>query len=311
MTQDQIQPITGQSNRVDFLRNPVTVKELRSRMRGRRAFVVLTIYLSLMSCFITMVYLAYAAAAGDPYGPNSGQAGKVVFGAVLAIQIFLVIFIGPAFTAASISGEKERQTYDLLRTTLLSARSLVTGKLLSAMSYVFLLIIVAIPLQGIAFMLGGVSPVELIISQILVIVSAVAFALLGLFFSSIMRTTLTASVSTYAAAIALTMGIPTIGGIGLSILSPILFGPSLPGWPYEALLIYVGLFLAATNLPATIIVSEVFLLDQNALFFFVEMISGRPVYLFSPWFVYTLIYGLVALLLYWATIRRVRKIAVK
>lgn len=31
-----------------ILRNPVVLKELRGRMRGARAFVVLTIYLSLV-----------------------------------------------------------------------------------------------------------------------------------------------------------------------------------------------------------------------------------------------------------------------
>ena len=38
-----------------WLQNPVTVKELRSRMRGRRAFVVLTVYLLLTSGFISLV----------------------------------------------------------------------------------------------------------------------------------------------------------------------------------------------------------------------------------------------------------------
>ncbi|MFQ5436714.1 MAG: hypothetical protein ACE5FD_17795, partial [Anaerolineae bacterium] len=48
--------------------NPITIKELRSRMRGRRAFVVLTVYLFLMSSFISLIYLAYAESAGS-YGP--------------------------------------------------------------------------------------------------------------------------------------------------------------------------------------------------------------------------------------------------
>ena len=130
-----------------LLQNPVTVKELRSRMRGRRAYAILTTYLLLMSGLVLLVYVAFASSVGNPFGPSSRQAGKAIFAAVLGVQMFLVIFVGPAFTAAAISGEKERQTYDLLRTTLLSARSLVTGKLFSALAYVFLLIIASIPLQ--------------------------------------------------------------------------------------------------------------------------------------------------------------------
>lgn len=294
-----------------FLQNPVTVKELRSRMRGRRGFAVLTSYLLFMSGFITLVYLIYSAAANTPAGPNSRQAGKVVFSAVLAVETFLVVFIGPAFTMAAISGEKERQTYDLLRTTLLSARSFVAGKLLSALSYVFLLIIVAIPIQSIAFLLGGVSPVEVVLSQFLVVLSAVTFALIGLFFSSLMRTTLAASVSTFAIAILLVAGAPIIAMVFLMFSGPFLFGVSSPSFTLQVFLIYGGLLLASTNFPATLVLSDVFLLEQNALFIFPETIDGHTLYIFSPWFIYTAIYGLLSLLLFWATVRRVRRIADK
>jgi ABC-type transport system involved in multi-copper enzyme maturation permease subunit len=294
-----------------FLQNPVTVKELRSRMRGRRGFVVLTTYLLLMSGFITLVYLIYSAAANSPSGPNSRQAGKVVFAAVLAVETFLVVFIGPAFTMAAISGEKERQTYDLLRTTLLTARSFVVGKLLSALSYVFLLIIVAIPIQSIAFLLGGVSPIEVILAQFLVFLSAVAFAMIGLFFSSVMRTTLAASVSTFAVAILLVAGAPILAMVFLMFSGPFLFGLSSPSFSLQIVLIYGGILLAATNFPATLILSDVILLQENTLFVFSQVIDTHTVYLFSPWFIYAAFYSLLSLILFWATVRRVRRIADK
>lgn len=294
-----------------LITNPVVVKELRSRMRGRRAFVVLTVYLLLMSLFILLVYLVYAAAARNSFGPSGRQAGKAVFGAVLAVEMFLVLFVGPAFTSGAISGEKERRTYDLLRTTLLPARALVSGKLLSALSYVFLLILVSVPLQSIAFLLGGVSPIEVLISQLLVALSAVTFALMGLFFSSLMRSTLTATIATFAMAMLMTFGLPLIAGIAASVIGPLFFGVSSPGWLAQTLLIYAGLLLAATNLPATLIISEVFLLQEDALFFFSQPIDGHTATLFSPWFVYILVYALLALILYWGCIRRVRRVPIK
>jgi ABC-2 type transport system permease protein len=293
------------------LRNPVVLKELRGRMRGRRAFVVLTIYLAFMAALITLVYLGFASVSTTPGGPSSRQAGKAVFGAVLAVQLFLVIFIGPAFTSGAISGEKERKTYDLLRTTLLSARSLVSGKLLSALSYVFLLVLVSVPLMSIAFMLGGVSPVELILSELLIAVSAVAYALIGLLYSTMMRTTLAASVSTYATALVLTAGGPIIALTFAAILGPLLFGPGSPAFPITLALIYGGLLLASTNLPATIVISEIFLVEQDTLFFFSELVDGRTVLFFSPWFVYVFLYSLLALILFWVCVRRVKRIANK
>jgi ABC-type transport system involved in multi-copper enzyme maturation permease subunit len=292
--------------------NPVTVKELRSRMRGRRAFAVLTIYLLVMSAFITLVYAAFASSASGPFGPDPRQVGKVVFGCVVAVQVFLVIFVGPAFTSGTITGEKERQTYDLLRTTLLSANAFVTGKLLSALSYVFLLILAAVPLQSIAFLLGGVTFTELVVSQIIIFVAAVTFALWGMFCSSAMRTTLGASVMTFAGALFITIGTPMITGLFTLILGPLFAiysatGPMSP--TLEALIAYLLIFLAATNLPATLMVSDIFLIEEDALFFFRTSPGPTGMWLPSPWPLFILLYLLAAAVLYWLSVRNVRKIA--
>ncbi len=280
-------------------------------MRGRRAFAVLTVYLTLMGGLVLIVYLAFSAASNNSFGPSSRQAGKVVFAAVLAIQVFLVIFIGPSFTSVSISGEKDRQTFDLLRTTLLPARSIVIGKLVSALAYVFLLIIVSIPLQSIAFLLGGLSVIELLLSQLLILVAAIAYALIGLYFSSVMRSSLATSLATFGTALLLTAGAPFVAGLLLTLFGAFLPGSSTPSWTLQAVLIYGGILLAATNLPATLIVSEVFLLEQDTLFYWTQLIDGHTVYIVSPWFLNILFYISLALVLFWASIRQVRKVSQK
>lgn len=291
--------------------NPVAMKELRSRMRGRRAFVVLTIYLLAMSVFIALIYAAYASAAGGLYGPDTRQAGKAVFAGVLTVQVFMVIFVGPSFTVGAISGEKERQTYDLLRTTLLSANTLVLGKLISALSYVFLLIIASIPLQSIAFMLGGVAAVELIVSQVVILVAAVTFALWGLYCSSVMRSTQAASVATFAGALFMIAGIPILVFLFALFGSPFMSALSVSGVG-EAILMYLALLLAATNLPATLLVSEIVLVEESATLFFQNSFSGSRMFWFmSPWPLFLALYSLLSLLLYWLSVRRVRRIANK
>ncbi|MDT8307794.1 MAG: ABC transporter permease [Anaerolineae bacterium] len=289
-----------------LLQNPVTVKELRSRMRGRRAFVLLTVYLLLMGLFITVLYALYSSASRQVYGPDPAQAGKAVYGAVLGVQVILVVFLGPAFTAAAISGEKERQTYDLLRTTLLPAPAFVLGKLISALSFVLLLILAALPLQSIAFLLGGVSGLELALSVLLVLVSAVSYSLLGLFFSSMVRSTLAASVITFASSLFMTLGIPALAIVFMPFISTYMSSTYRP-W-LELVAAYTGLSLSSINLPAAIIVSEIFLLQEDALFFWQDTVGGRTVWLFSPWWVYTILAILASLFLFWATVRRVRRI---
>lgn len=293
-----------------ILQNPVTIKELRSRMRGRRAFVVLTVYLLLMSCFVALVYLAYASAANSPFGPDPRLAGKTIFATVVGVQVLLVIYIGPSFTAGAISGEKERQTYNLLRTTLLPARALVTGKLISSLGYVFLLIFASLPIQSIAFLLGGVSLVEMVVAELLILVSALAFAMIGLFLSSLMRSTLAASISTFATALFLTFGLPASALIILPLGSGLFFNSPPPPLA-EVFLVYGGLILASTNLPATIVVSEVLLLEEDALFYYMDTIGGYSVLIFSPWTIYLILYSLLAVILFVLTVRRVRRIPVK
>ncbi|HRE26176.1 MAG TPA: hypothetical protein PK954_06060 [Anaerolineales bacterium] len=150
--------------------NPVVLKELRGRMRGARAFVVLTVYLVLLAGFVIFLYYLYSASTATAFSASQrGLVGKFVFGGVVGIELLLVCFIAPAFTVGAVSGERERQTYDLLRTTLLPARSLVLGKLGSALVYILLLLFTALPLQSLAFLLGGVAIEELVLATLLLV----------------------------------------------------------------------------------------------------------------------------------------------
>jgi ABC-2 type transport system permease protein len=302
--------IRGASRRTrlsGWVNNPVTVKELRGRMRGRRAFAVLTLYLIALSGIVALVYLVYVSGSSTVGSTAARTAGKGVFAAVVAVQVFMVLFIAPAFTAGAISGERERQTFELLRTTVLTAKSFVWGKLLSALSYVFLLILVSIPIQSIAFLLGGLSIVELVISQVLILVAAVTYALFGLWCSASMRTTLAATVTTFAGVLFVTFGIPLLIFSAALVLAPI-SGTAVSVAPFaEALLFYGGLLLAAINLPATLVVSEIILLNQDTLFFFSHFIGSLRLWLFSPWPLFILLHLAAAVALFAATVRRVSR----
>ena len=290
----------------NLTQNPIATKELRSRMRGARAYAIMTSYLFVMGAFVFFIYLLVAV-DGSASANTNRQAGQAIFITMVSVQTFLVIFIGPAFTSGSITGEKERQTFDLLRTTLLSPRSFVFGKLMSALSYVFLLVLAATPLISIAFMLGGVDLLEVIISQLLLLVAAVFFAMTGLFFSSRMRTTLAASVTTYAVSLGILVGIPLLFGLGFAIISPILFISSSPSPVVEGLLAYGGMLLATTNLPVTMFMSDMILREENSLWGFFP--GGTASYwLFSPWYGFILINLLFSYLLYRATVKRVNRI---
>jgi ABC-2 type transport system permease protein len=287
-------PRSARTLREHLTRNPVVLKELRGRMRGPRAFIVLSVYLLLMSGFVTLLYAVYIASTRNTYNSaNSQMVGKFVFGAVVGIEMLLVCFIAPAFTAGSISGERERQTYDLLRTTLLTAPSLVLGKLTSALSYILLLLLAAVPLQSLAFLLGGVAPEELLIATALLVASTFLFGTSGVFFSSLMRRTLSSTVLTYAFALLATLGLPLILLAVVPIFS-LMFTTSSPGPLTQAILYYVFWVLLSTNPIGTAIATEIILIDQHtALYFSTTLTNGATIYLVSPWIPFV-IFSLVA-----------------
>jgi len=291
--------------------NPVVAKELRGRMRGPRAFIVLTVYLLLMSSFVTLLYVVYVASTTSVYsGTNAQLIGKFVFGAVVGIELLLVCFIAPAFTAGAISGERERQTYDLLRTTLLPAHSLVLGKLASALSYILLLLIAAFPLQSLAFLLGGVAPEEVLIATGILVATAVLFGTSGIFFSALMRRTLGSTVLTYAFALMGTLGLPLIL-LALVPLGSLFFNNAPPGPVTETILFYSFGALIAINPIATAVATEILLVNQQSAFYFtVPLSNGANLPFISPWLpfmLFCLVAGAIMTIISILAVRRAEK----
>lgn len=299
----------GPSLRERLTANPVILKELRGRMRGNRGFVVLTIYLGLMSLFTILLYLAYTASTSNVYGPSSQIAGKVVFAGLVGIELFLVCFIAPAFTAGAISGERERQTYELLRTTLLPARSLVMGKLTSALSFIVLLLFAAVPLQSLAFLLGGVASEEVMISLVVLLVTAMASGSTGIFFSTIMRRTLGASVLTYAFALMSVLGLPLLLLTFIPAYEIFFYGyGSSPSPLLQAMLVYSFGILVCLNPLATAFFTEMILVsEQSALGMSYTLSNGATIPLVSPWIPYTFICLFFSLVMILITIQLVKR----
>ena len=180
--------------------NPIIAKELKGRMRGRQGFIMLGSYITLISFFIVLIYIFLAVDGSISNGDPSflQTMGKIIFSTVVLLELLMLGFIGPALTAGAISSEREHKTIDLLRTSLLSAPALVFGKLSSAVVFLLLLIFTAIPVESLAFFLGGVGMAEMIISTLLLVVTAIFFCTLGLFFSSFLKRTLISTVFSYA-----------------------------------------------------------------------------------------------------------------
>jgi ABC-type transport system involved in multi-copper enzyme maturation permease subunit len=188
----------------------IGVKELRGRMRGRRAFAILTIYLVLLGGFALMAERLVESQYTSGFGGSSAFAGAAIgqgiFAALLMLMTLQVVFLAPSSTSGSISLEREKQTLELLIATPISSAAIVVGKLLSALVYVFLLIAASIPLMAVVFVYGGVGPEDVLRGYIVLITAALAFGSFGLLCSSIVKRTTAATAVTIFGVLAVTVG---------------------------------------------------------------------------------------------------------
>jgi ABC-type transport system involved in multi-copper enzyme maturation permease subunit len=198
-------------NRVaTFFWNPIVAKEYRSRMRTWKSPVAMMVYILLIGGlgFLVFSILTSANSSGVTGGSNYGQ---ILFSVLVGFQVVLLTFVTPALTAGAISSERERQTIDLLFVTRIPPFSIIWGKLLASMSFVFLLLILSVPIFSLVFLFGGIELDQVAYAFLVTLVTALTFGALGIAFSTWLRRSLVATVVSYVAAFVLIVGTLAFG----------------------------------------------------------------------------------------------------
>ena len=93
------------------LMNPILVKEMRTRMRGKRAFVIVEAYVLTLGTIIGLVFWVMAQ---DSRMMMTSGAGLWLASIAIFVQTALICLISPTFTAAAISSEREQETFELV-----------------------------------------------------------------------------------------------------------------------------------------------------------------------------------------------------
>jgi len=177
------------------------------------------------------------------------------------------------------------------------------------LAYIVLLLLAAVPLQSLAFLMGGVTPPEVLISIEMLIVTAIGFGVAGIYFSSVTARTLGASVLTYVVILLVVIAVPLAGLSVFGIIEALLLSSNEP--LIEAIVLYGFGFLGSTNPISAAILSEIALLDKGSAFYFtITLNNGTPLPFLSPWIVYTILYLVLSLGMILASVRRVRKFEV-
>ncbi|MCL6560945.1 MAG: ABC transporter permease, partial [Firmicutes bacterium] len=118
----------------------------------------------------------------------------------------LLGFVTPGLTAGVISGERERQTLNVLLTTRLTTWQIIWSKLVSSSAFVVLLVVATLPLYSIVFLYGGIAPGQVLGVFGFYLVTMFLFGSIGVACSSFFKRTGVSTVTAYGLAFALSAG---------------------------------------------------------------------------------------------------------
>lgn len=200
-----------------FRMNPILKKEL---MVGSRSIKMSLALAGINAFLVLIVILVMAVTNGasryDGYGVYDYSSLVALFPLLGCVECGIISFIVPIITSGSISGEREKQTLDIMLTTPITPFQIALGKLGSAMAVVMMYMIASVPILAIAFVLGGMNWGYLfgLIGMLLVI--GIYVGSVGILCSSLVKKSVVSTIMTIAIGIAIIVSTLVIFGVSMS-----------------------------------------------------------------------------------------------
>ena len=167
--------------------NPIVKKDLKVTVRSMRISWGLFAYEAALTVAFLLALLVIQEESRYMSSGNIYSYLVYLFPVVAAAQVCIVALYVPIITASSISGEKERQTFDIMLTTCMSPFSIVFGKVISAVLRILFFVVASTPIMALSFVVGGLSWINLLYYLLAVILFAVFAGSVGILASAFCR----------------------------------------------------------------------------------------------------------------------------
>lgn len=185
--------------------NPVYKRETTVRSRSLRMPLIIFAFNSILALAALLnMYQTIAQVRSTSMIQYSTFLDLYAF--VATLEFLLLMFIIPALTSGSISGERERQTLELLFTTQMSPSDIIMGKLLSAVEQMLVLVVSSLPIVLLTFVYGSVDFRDLCLLLICFTIVAFYAGGIGMLFSSLLRRSTFSNVCTYGVLLFIVVG---------------------------------------------------------------------------------------------------------
>ncbi len=178
--------------------NPIVKKDLQVTARSMRISWGLFAYEGVLVLAFLLAMLVIQEETQRFYSSGNVYSYLVyLFPVVAIVQVCIVALIMPIITASSISGEKERQTFDIMLTTCMSPFSIVLGKVFSAVLRILFFVIASLPIMGMSFVVGGLSWINLLYFLLAVTLLAIFSGSIGILCSAFCRKSIAAVILSF------------------------------------------------------------------------------------------------------------------
>ncbi|GGN99458.1 ABC transporter permease [Saccharibacillus kuerlensis] len=282
--------------------NPVLDKEFRLRMRTPRSFIALLAYILILGLLaIGFIYVTMGLQnqqSGMRFDPSTS---RVLFYVLSIAQLVLIAFMTPALTAGVISGEREKQTLNILLTTQQSSSAIVLSKLVSSLAFMVLIVLATLPIYSIVFLYGGISPTQLSLVFLFYLFTMLLLGSLGIMCSTLFKRTIVSVIMTYG----MTMFIFAVTGVAyllfLAIVQQSAYSPGMVPPKYS----WVGFILGLNPAGALVSIFEPGISRQAFLVNSGNLQDKAPIAL---WLEFLLVYAVVIVGALWIAIRRIRPV---
>jgi ABC-type transport system involved in multi-copper enzyme maturation permease subunit len=128
----------------------------RALARGWLVVVRGLVGLALALALLFLIWIWWLATKYNPYyAPESGLLYTLATAALMLVTI--VVVQAPAVLAGSLAGERERGVLQLLLTTAVSPREIVSGRLLGKLSQVAMVVLGGLPMLAVLFAWNGLG----------------------------------------------------------------------------------------------------------------------------------------------------------
>ncbi len=176
--------------------NPVIKREVKVQSRSMKICWGVFAYEMILAL---VFFLAMAIIRQEnQYSTNNIYSSLIALYPALAVtQLIILALIVPVRTASAISGEKERQTFDIMMTTSMTPFSIIMGKVMTAIVQSMFFVAASLPVMALSFVIGGMSWSYLFWFFAVALLMSFFSASIGILCSSICKRSVSAVIMSY------------------------------------------------------------------------------------------------------------------